>query len=159
MADPSFDETIDNSPVIFENGSKARLLMNINEHAKYYKSLSLFFLLLFFSARETCSKSMLYWKAKLSRIHFLMAKCFAERLHFPGFIFLMAKCFTGRLNWLNLPHPKFILSNKIDDQWSPTVRPETSVNSASSPHLTLLLLLRTRPQNETAKQTSSRWKT
>ena len=29
MADSSFDETIDNNPVIFENGSKARLLMNI----------------------------------------------------------------------------------------------------------------------------------
>ena len=48
MTDSSFDETIDNNPVIFENGSKARLLMNINEHAKYYKSLSLYFLLLFF---------------------------------------------------------------------------------------------------------------
>ena len=42
MADSSFDETVDNNPVIFENGSKARLLMNINEHAKYYKSLSFF---------------------------------------------------------------------------------------------------------------------
>ena len=48
MADSSFDETVDNNPIIFENGSKARLLMNINEHTKYYKSLSLFFLLLFF---------------------------------------------------------------------------------------------------------------
>ena len=48
MADSSFDETDDNNPVIFDNGSKARLLMNINEHAKYYKSLSLIFLLLFF---------------------------------------------------------------------------------------------------------------
>ena len=35
-------------PRHFENGSKARWLMNINEHAKYYKSLSPFFLLLFF---------------------------------------------------------------------------------------------------------------
>ena len=43
-----FDEIVDNNPVIFENGSKTRLLMNINEHAKYYKYLSLFFLLLFF---------------------------------------------------------------------------------------------------------------
>ena len=42
MTDSSFDETVDNNPVIFENGSKARLLMNINEHAKYYKSLLLF---------------------------------------------------------------------------------------------------------------------
>ena len=40
MADSSFDETVDKNPVIFENGSKARLLMNINEHAKYYKSLA-----------------------------------------------------------------------------------------------------------------------
>ena len=48
MADSSFDETVDNNPEIFENGSKARLLMNINEDAKYDKSLSLFCLLLFF---------------------------------------------------------------------------------------------------------------
>ena len=52
MADSSFDETVDNNPVIFENGSKARLLMNIDEHAKYYKSLSLVFLLLFFRERD-----------------------------------------------------------------------------------------------------------
>ena len=52
MADSSFDETVDNNPVIFENGSKARLLMNINEHAKYYKPLSLCFLLLFFFPLE-----------------------------------------------------------------------------------------------------------
>ena len=58
MADSSFDETVDNNPVIFENGSKARLLMNINEHDKYYKSLSLFFPSPVFSARETCSKSI-----------------------------------------------------------------------------------------------------
>ena len=57
MADSSFDETADNNPVIFENGSKARLLMNINEHAWYYKSLSLFSSFAF-SARETCSKSI-----------------------------------------------------------------------------------------------------
>ena len=52
MADSIFDETVDNNPVIFENGSKARLLMNINEHAKYYKSPSLFSLLLFFCKRD-----------------------------------------------------------------------------------------------------------
>ena len=57
MADSSFDETVDNNHVIFENGSKARLLMNINEHAKYCKSLSLFFPSPVVSARETCSKS------------------------------------------------------------------------------------------------------
>ena len=59
MADSSFDETVDNNRIIFENGSKARLLMNINEHAKYYKSLSLFPSPVF-SARETCSKSSLH---------------------------------------------------------------------------------------------------
>ena len=48
MADSSFDETVDNNPVIFDNGSKARLIMNINEHAKYYKSLSLFSFSCFF---------------------------------------------------------------------------------------------------------------
>ena len=48
MADSSFDETVDNNPAVFENGSKARLLMNINEHAKYYKSLSLFSFCWFF---------------------------------------------------------------------------------------------------------------
>ena len=58
MADSSFDESVDNNPVTFENGSKARLLMNINEHAKYYKSLLLFPSPVF-SARETCSKSNL----------------------------------------------------------------------------------------------------
>ena len=52
MADSSLNETVDNNPVIFENGSKARLLMNINEHARYYKSLLLFFLLLFFHERD-----------------------------------------------------------------------------------------------------------
>ena len=57
MADSSFDGTVDNNPFIFENGSKARLLMNVNEHAKYYKSLTLFFLFLFFSARDTCGRS------------------------------------------------------------------------------------------------------
>ena len=57
MADSSFDETVDKNPVIFENGSKARLLMN-----KYYSMpsitcLSRFFPSPVFPARETCSKS------------------------------------------------------------------------------------------------------
>ena len=52
MADSCFDETVDNNPVIFENGSKARLLMNINEHAKYCKSLSLFSFSCFFCERD-----------------------------------------------------------------------------------------------------------
>ena len=55
MADSSFDETVDNSPAMFENGSKAPLLININEHAKYYKSLSLFFLLFFLRERFVAS--------------------------------------------------------------------------------------------------------
>ena len=52
MADSSFDETVGNNPVIIENGSKARLLMNVNEHAKYYKSLSLFSFSYFFRERD-----------------------------------------------------------------------------------------------------------
>ena len=58
MADSSFDETVDNNPVIFENGSNARLLMNINEPTRYYKSLSLFVLLLFFRERDLCFVSV-----------------------------------------------------------------------------------------------------
>ena len=51
MADSSLDETDYSNPVIFENGSKSRLLMNINEHAKYHKSLSLFSFSCFFRER------------------------------------------------------------------------------------------------------------
>ena len=66
MADSSFDETVDNNPVIFENGSKARLLMNINEHAKYYKSLSLFFLLLYFLRERLVASPDLRGKQRIS---------------------------------------------------------------------------------------------
>ena len=59
MADSNFDEAVDNNSVIFENGSKARLLMNINEHAKYYKSLSLFFLLLCFPRERLVASPVL----------------------------------------------------------------------------------------------------
>ena len=59
MADSSIDETVDNNLVIFENGSKAQLLMNINEHAKYHKSLSLFFLLLFFLRERQATKNII----------------------------------------------------------------------------------------------------
>ena len=61
MADSSFDETVDNNPIIFENGSKAQLLMNINELAKYYKSLSLFFLLLFFLRERLVASPHRVW--------------------------------------------------------------------------------------------------
>ena len=43
-ADSSFVETVDNNPVIL----KMEACLNINEHAEYYKSLSLFSLLLLF---------------------------------------------------------------------------------------------------------------
>ena len=58
MADSSFDESVDNNSFIFENGSKARLLMNINEHAKSYKSLSPFFLLLFFLGERLVARPL-----------------------------------------------------------------------------------------------------
>ena len=60
MADSSFDETVDNDPVIFENGGKARLLMNINEHAKYYKSLSLFSFSCFFPRERPVASPSIY---------------------------------------------------------------------------------------------------